>query len=79
MAGTSGSNGPSTQGLAIGQNSVVALNEIANAIKAAFPAWQAAPSSASSSGVAGQTAYDTSYFYVCVSSNTWKRAALSTW
>jgi hypothetical protein len=39
----------------------------------------AAPATAASTGVAGDTAYDANYFYVCVSTNTWKRAALSTW
>jgi hypothetical protein len=39
----------------------------------------AAPASATSTGTAGQIAYDASYFYVCVAANTWKRAALSTW
>lgn len=39
----------------------------------------AAPALASSSGTAGQIAYDSSYFYVCISSNTWKRVAISTW
>jgi hypothetical protein len=38
-----------------------------------------APSTASSAGTAGQVAYDTSYFYVCTATNTWKRTALSTW
>lgn len=38
-----------------------------------------APATATSLGEPGQMAYDSSYFYVCVASNTWKRAALSTW
>ena len=38
-----------------------------------------APASASSAGSPGQTSYDSSYFYVCVSADTWKRAALNTW
>lgn len=38
-----------------------------------------APSTASSAGTKGQIAYDTSYVYVCVATNTWKRAALTTW
>ncbi len=40
---------------------------------------QSAPASASASGTAGQIAYDSSYFYVCTATNTWKRAAISTW
>jgi hypothetical protein len=39
----------------------------------------AAPANASSTGTAGTVAYDSSYVYVCISSNTWKRAAISTW
>lgn len=38
-----------------------------------------APSSSSDSGIPGQTAYDSSYFYVCVSPNTWKRFQLDSW
>lgn len=39
----------------------------------------AAPSTASSTGLAGTFAYDSSYFYVCTATDTWKRVALSTW
>lgn len=38
-----------------------------------------APSTAASTGTAGTIAYDSSYFYVCTATNTWKRATLSTW
>ncbi|QDP66377.1 MAG: hypothetical protein Unbinned1819contig1001_23 [Prokaryotic dsDNA virus sp.] len=37
------------------------------------------PSSASATGTAGEIAWDASYIYVCVASNTWKRVAVSTW
>lgn len=37
-----------------------------------------APSSSSASGLAGQIRIDANYIYVCTASNTWKRAALST-
>jgi hypothetical protein len=37
------------------------------------------PTTASSNGIAGQTAVGGGYIYVCVSANTWQRAALSTW
>ena len=42
-------------------------------------AGDSAPASASSTGTAGDIAYDSNYIYVCVATNTWKRAALSTW
>lgn len=37
------------------------------------------PASASATGTTGDIAWDTSFFYVAVGTNTWKRAALSTW
>lgn len=37
------------------------------------------PSSASDTGTTGQVAVDTNYVYVCTATDTWKRAALSTW
>lgn len=37
------------------------------------------PSSSSDTCDQGQIAWDTDYVYVCVSANTWKRSALSTW
>jgi hypothetical protein len=43
------------------------------------PATVAAPATAGASGTVGQVAYDTSYIYMCVATNTWKRAALSSW
>ena len=38
-----------------------------------------APSTASSTGSAGDIRYDSGYVYICVAANTWKRAALTTW
>lgn len=37
------------------------------------------PASASAPGVMGDIAWDISFFYVCVGTNTWKRVAISTW
>ena len=37
------------------------------------------PANASDTGTAGQMAYDDDYLYVCISTDTWKRTALSTW
>lgn len=37
------------------------------------------PASATDAGTAGQVAADASYLYVCVATNTWRRAALTTW
>lgn len=38
-----------------------------------------APSSAGDTGSAGAIAYDADYIYVCIATDTWKRAAISTW
>lgn len=37
------------------------------------------PASSSSACSAGEMAWDASFIYVCVSTNSWKRSALSTW
>jgi hypothetical protein len=37
------------------------------------------PANSSSNGITGTIRYDSSYVYVCVANNTWKRAALNTW
>mgnify|MGYP003654797961 CR=1 FL=1 len=37
------------------------------------------PASASATGTAGDICWDASYVYVCVATDTWKRAAISTW
>jgi hypothetical protein len=37
------------------------------------------PASASATGTQGQIAWDANYLYVCTATNTWKRAALTTW
>jgi len=38
-----------------------------------------APSTTTSSGTAGDVAYDTSYAYFCIAINSWKRVALVAW
>ena len=39
----------------------------------------AAPASAGATGTSGDWAVDSDYIYVCTATNTWKRAAISTW
>jgi hypothetical protein len=38
-----------------------------------------APATATSQGVVGQVAWDSTHIYVCVSTNTWVRATMATW
>lgn len=35
--------------------------------------------SSNSAGVTGEIAWDSNYIYVCIATNTWKRADLATW
>lgn len=37
------------------------------------------PSLANSTGTVGQITYDSGYVYICVATNTWKRANIATW
>lgn len=48
------------------------------AIRETFPNWVTPPATASSAGVAGQVAYDSTHFYVCVANATWVRVTLAT-
>ena len=38
-----------------------------------------APANSSANGIAGTIRWDSSYIYVCVANNTWKRSVISTW
>jgi len=38
-----------------------------------------APISTSSTGIVGQFAFDTNFIYICVATNSWRRAAISNW
>lgn len=49
------------------------------AIDGKLNTWVAAPASAVSTGTAGQLAYDSSWLYVCVATDTWVRMAMLTW
>lgn len=41
--------------------------------------WAAVPSSSSNACTPGTWSIDANYFYVCVATNSWKRATLATW
>lgn len=44
-----------------------------------YHAIKAAPASADATGLPGETRWTDGYIYVCTATNTWKRAALTTW
>lgn len=71
MAAGDNSFGQLTQLITVLQNGVVAINELNQTVGQTFPNWVTAPASSTASGVAGQVAYDTTGFYVAVSSNSW--------
>jgi len=48
-------------------------------ILATTPTIVAVPSTSTSIGAVGQLAWDSSYLYLCVATNVWKRIALSSW
>ena len=50
----------------------------ANSARTTNVAFVSAPASASSYGLSGQVAYDSSFFYVCTGANTWLKTALTT-
>ena len=41
--------------------------------------WVTAPALPTSSGTAGQVACDSTYYYICTASNTWRRVAIAAW
>ena len=44
-----------------------------------YSALSSTPASASATGTLGEVRIDANYIYVCTATNTWKRAAISTW
>lgn len=83
LFGQAGQANPQTGGLG---NIVTTLNNMVRqqgvliqTINDKWPDWVEVPAVHNSPGVAGQVAYDTGFFYVCISSNLWKRVALVTW
>lgn len=54
------------------------LGQIILAIRETFPNWVAVPATATSAGVAGQVAYDSGFFYICIGPSTWVRVTLAT-
>lgn len=55
-----------------------AAQRTALGVNTAFPGLVSAPGTATSTGTAGQIAYDATHIYLCVNSNVWVRATLAT-
>lgn len=67
------SGNAATKSISVSNLLANSANVKATSIKAATVA------TSSANGVAGQIYYDSSFIYVCVATNTWKRASLGTW
>ena len=63
----------------IQENLNIAATEISalQANGASYISTTTVPSSSSAAGVAGQIAYNSSYIYLCIATNTWIRASAS--
>ena len=48
-------------------------------VNGTFRISSSAPATSTSPGVAGQIAWDSTHFYVCVATNSWVRTTLATW
>ena len=59
-----------TDGKTLGDSGKIATDFMEN--------WVSAPSTKTSTGTAGQKAYDSNFFYVCQATNVWKRTPIAT-
>lgn len=78
-------SGQGQGGVVVGQNIVTALNSLVqivttinNNLSGTFLRIVPVPANSTASGVPGTVAYTGSFFYVCVSSNQWARATMTT-
>ena len=54
------------------------LGLIVKALQQGQVNWQPVPATSGDAGTPGMIAYDSSYLYLCVAANSWRRIALST-
>lgn len=64
-----------------GNTSTLAMtvNTVTSTSNSIIVATPKTPASATAVGTTGQICWDANYIYVCVATNTWKRAAIGTW
>jgi len=55
------------------------LNDMSKILNLKVNYYPLVPSTSDSVGEKGMVAQDDNYLYVCISDNTWKRVAISTW
>jgi hypothetical protein len=74
---TSGTSGVSSTFTYDG--STLNVTGIVNATQYKLNAFNTAPVSATDVGNVGEIRIDSNYIYICITSGTWKRVAISTW
>lgn len=57
----------------------VTYDDTANTLTFSLKLTEQTPASAGATGVKGTVVYDSSYLYICVATNTWRRIAHATW
>lgn len=86
--GPSGTNEATTPGnyfavIEVTDGGTETVNALAGKIKThsqmAVPRVVSVPGTATSTGTAGDIAYDSSYLYICTATNTWRRVAITSW
>lgn len=68
----------SSQLVTVGQNLVVAVNNLNNTVGQTFPQFVSFPANSSASGAAGQVAFNNTSFAWCISANSWLKVTGST-
>jgi len=66
-------------GLAFAKSEIETLQANVATLQSVTISNVAYPSTASSTGIKGQVAFDATHIYVCVATNTWVRANLAAW
>ena len=62
----------------INNTAVLSATHVLGKAIAGIVEWVTAPATKTSSGTAGQAAYDANYLYVCTGTDVWKRSAIAT-
>lgn len=75
---------PVVDGLTGNTSYITAANFLANsaanvAVRCTRLLSGASPANSSANGVLGDIGFDSNFIYICVASNSWKRASISTW
>jgi hypothetical protein len=62
-----------------GEQAISTVTGLQAALDGKLGTWVSVPATATSTGTAGQIAYDGTHFFVCSATDTWLRVAIATW